>query len=71
MLVSIINKFLLTFLVMTCLNLIRHLYYFIQVWLKSDEEESPEKYKISNTSLWVLSISIGYVIMCIFNGVFI
>lgn len=56
---------------MTCLNLIRHLYYFIQVWLKSDEEESPEKYKISNTSLWVLSISIGYVIMCIFNGVFI
>jgi hypothetical protein len=71
MLVSIINKFLLTFLVMACLNLIRHLYYFIQVWLKSDEEESPEKYKISNTSLWVLSISIGYVIMCIFNGVFI
>lgn len=55
---------------MSCLNLIRHAYYFIQAWLKSDEE-SPEKYKVSDKSLWLLSISIGYIISSIFYGLFI
>jgi amino acid transporter len=70
MLISLINKALLMVLTMACLNLIRHSYYFIQAWLKSDEE-TPEKYKVSNKSLWVLSISIGYIISSIFYGVFI
>ena len=55
---------------MACLNLVRHTYYFIQAWLKSDGE-SPEKYKVSDKSLWVLSLSIGYIISSIFYGVFI
>jgi len=70
MLVSIINKLLLMVLTMACLNVIRHLYYFIQAWLKSDSE-SPEKYKVSDKSLWVLSFSIGYIISSILYGVFI
>jgi hypothetical protein len=70
MLVSLINKVLLMVLTMACLNLIRHSYYFIQAWLKSDGE-SPEKYKVSNKSLWILSLSIGYIISSIFYGVFI
>ena len=55
---------------MACLNTFRHTYYFIQVWLKSDSE-SPEKYKVSNKSLWILSIAIGYIISTIIYGVFI
>ena len=70
MLISLINKALLMVLVMSCLNLIRHTYYFIQAWLKSDEE-SPEKYKVSDKSLWLLSVSIGYIISSIFYGLFI
>lgn len=70
MLVTLINKALLMVLIMACLNLIRHSYYFMQAWLTS-EEETPEKYKISNKSLWVLSLSIGYIISSIFYGVFI
>jgi hypothetical protein len=70
MLVLIINKVLLMVLVMACLNTFRHTYYFIQVWLKSDSE-SPEKYKVSNKSLWILSIAIGYIISTIIYGVFI
>jgi len=70
MLVSIINRLLLMVLIMACLNVIRHLYYFIQAWLKSDSE-SPEKYRVSNKSLWVLSFSIGYIITSILYGIFI
>jgi amino acid transporter len=70
MLVTLINKVLLMVLIMSCLNLIRHSYYFVQAWLTS-EEEIPEKYKINNKSLWVLSLSIGYIISSIFYGLFI
>ena len=70
MLVSLINKGLLMVLTMACLNLTRHTYYFIQAWLKSDGE-SPEKYTVSDKSLWILSLSIGYIISSIFYGVFI
>lgn len=70
MLVSIINKLLLMILIMACLNVIRHVYYFMQAWLKSDSE-SPEKYRVSDKSLWVLSFSIGYIVTTILYGVFI
>ena len=70
MLVSIINRLLLMVLIMVCLNVIRHGYYFMQAWLKSDSE-SPEKYRVSDKSLWVLSFSIGYIITTILYGVFI
>ena len=70
MLMILINKLLLVMLTMAYLNVFRHAYYFVQVWLKSDSE-SPEKYKVSNKSLWLLSLSIGYVVSTIFYGVFI
>ncbi len=55
---------------MACMNVIRHTYYFIQAWVKSNSE-TPEKYRISNPSLWWLSISIGYIVSSIICGVFI
>ena len=65
---DILNKIPLIILIMSSLNVIRHLYYFGQAWVKSDSE-NPEKYKISNTSLWVLSISISYILTSIISGV--
>jgi len=65
---DILNKIPLIILIMSSLNVIRHLYYFGQAWVKSGSE-NPEKYKISNTSLWVLSISISYILTSIISGV--
>lgn len=70
MLVTAINRLLLMVLIMACLNVFRHSYYFIQAWLKSDSE-SPERYVVSNKSLWVLSLSIGYIISSFIYGIFI
>lgn len=69
MLSLLVNKVLLMVLIMACLNVFRHTYYFIQAWLKSDSE-SPEKYKVSNKSLWVLSLAIGYIGSTIIYGLF-
>jgi hypothetical protein len=55
---------------MSSLNIVRHFYYFAQAWIKADSD-NPEKYKISVSSLWVLSISIAYIIASLINGVFI
>lgn len=64
----LINKFLFMVLIMACLNTIRHTYYFIQAWVKSDSE-TPEKYILKNKALWVLSASIAYIFTAIFLGV--
>lgn len=53
---------------MSCLNLIRHTYYFLQAGLTSTEEE-PKKYRISNVSLYLLGISIAYILSVIFTGI--
>lgn len=53
---------------MSTFNVIRHMYYFIQAWVKSNSD-NPEKYVITNNSLWVLSMSLAYVITSIIKGV--
>jgi hypothetical protein len=53
---------------MSCLNVIRHTYYFLQAGLTSTEEE-PKKYRISKISLTLLSISIAYVLSVFFTGI--
>lgn len=68
MLEIIINKVLFMILIMSWLNVVRHTYYFIQVWVKSDSE-NPEKYIVNNKSLWILSASIAYIFTVIFFGV--
>jgi hypothetical protein len=68
MLEILINKVMLMLLFMSILNIIRHSYYFIQAWVKSDTE-TPQKYLLNNSSLWLLSLSIGYTLVAIFSGV--
>ena len=68
MLIVILNKIFLILFFMSCLNLIRHTYYFLQAGLTSTEEE-PKKYRISNVSLYLLGISIAYILSVIFTGI--
>ena len=68
MLIVILNKIFLILFFMSCLNVIRHTYYFLQAGLTSTEEE-PKKYRISKISLTLLSISIAYVLSVFFTGI--
>ena len=70
MLIDIVNKMLVVMFFMSLLNVLRHTYYFIQVWVKSTSER-PEKYRLSNNSLWILAISVAYLLSTIFNGILI
>lgn len=70
MLIDILNKILLTLFIMACLNTFRHGYYFLQAVLTSTDEE-PKKYKIPNVSLYLLGISIAYILSSIITGIII
>lgn len=70
MFIDIFNRVLLILFIMSCLNIIRHTYYLIQAWVASTEE-NPIKYRVDEKSLWILSISIGYVLSEIINGIYI
>ncbi len=67
MYIDIFNKILTLLFFMSLLNVIRHFYYFMQAWFISDSD-NPQKYKLTNKSLLLLSISISYLITTIFNG---
>jgi hypothetical protein len=53
---------------MACLNVLRHVFYFSQAVLTSTEEE-PKKYKIENVSVYLLGISIAYILSAIITGI--
>lgn len=69
MLLDISNKILLIIFFLSILNMVRHVYYFIQAWVKSETDE-PRKYILSKTSLLLLGMSMAYILMTIFNGIF-
>ena len=68
MFLDILNKILTIVFFMSLLNVVRHTYYFIQAWVKSSTE-SPQKYILSGSSLWVLSVSLAYILCAIVNGI--
>ncbi len=49
---------------MATFNVFRNLYYFIQAWVKSNSD-NPVRYVLSNKSLYILSISLAYVLAAI------
>lgn len=68
MVIDLINKLLVILLFMSCLVTIRHGYYFIQALITSTEEE-PIRYKLPDTSLFYLCVSIAYILTAIFTGI--
>lgn len=63
MILEIINKLSLFLLLLSSLNVIRVAYFFIQKWIEN------EKFKLTDKSLFLLGISIAYVLLCIFTGI--
>jgi len=67
MLIEVINKILLVLLVMSSLNVIWHVFYAIQAWTRNEEQNT--KYILSNKALFLLTLSIAYIISSIITGV--
>ena len=67
MLIEIVNKLLMVLLVLSSLNVIRHVFFAIQAWTKNDEENT--KYILSNQSLFLLGLSIALIITSIITGI--
>jgi len=63
MLIEILNKISLFLLLLSSLNVIRVVYFFIQKWIEN------EKFKLGEKSLFLLGLSISYILLCIFNGI--
>jgi len=68
MVIEIINKILMLLFFMATLTTIRHIYYFIQAFFTSTEEQ-PNKYILSRTSLILLGVSVAYILSTIFTGI--
>ena len=68
MLLDTLNKLLTVLFFISCLNTARHAYYFIQTWFTSTEE-LPVKYKITDKSLFLLGVSIAYILTAIITGI--
>ena len=69
MLETILNKILVVFFLLSIFNVFRHGYYFIQAMFKTNEEGQTTKYIISNKSLFLLGLSLAYVLSAIFTGI--
>jgi hypothetical protein len=69
MLAELLNKLLTVMFFASCLNTLRHAYYFIQAWYTPSSEDEPTKYRLKNSSLLVLGISIAYILTVIFTGI--
>jgi len=68
MLINVFDRILIILFFMAFFNSVRHTYYFIQAWVTSTNEE-PVKYKISDKSLFLLGVSIAYILTTIFTGI--
>jgi len=66
--IEMINRILVLLFVFGILNIFRHGYYFIQAWVKSNDD-APMKYKMGNISLIFLGLSLAYIISSIFTGI--
>lgn len=65
MLIILINKLLLIIMVLSVLNVLRNSYFLIQALI------SGNKYIINNKSLFILGISISYMITSLMTGILI
>ena len=68
MLMDALNRVLMVLFFLSCLNTVRHLYYFIQTWVVSNEENLV-KYRLDNKSLFLLGVSVSYILTVLFKGI--
>lgn len=67
MIIEILNRILLIIFVLSMLNTIWHIFFFIQAYAKAEQENT--KYIVSRRSLLILGLSIAYIITSIITGI--
>jgi ABC-type proline/glycine betaine transport system permease subunit len=65
---DILNKILFLLFFLSCLNVIRHTFYILRGVKKSDEEVA-NKYVLTKKELFLLGLSIAYILTCVFTGI--
>lgn len=69
-LMEILNKVLVTVYILSCLNIIRHLYKLFASWVSTEGSgEETIRYVLEPTKLLIVGLSIAYVISGIFTGI--
>jgi hypothetical protein len=68
MLMDVFNRVLVMIFVLSTLNVIRHLFFLIGSFIKSDDE-LPQKFRLSQMQLLLLGVSVSYVITTLFTGI--
>ena len=68
MFIDILNRLFVVLFMLSCINVIRHAYYFMQAVVTSTEEE-PKKYKIPKLQLNLLGVSIAYILSVLITGI--
>jgi len=68
MIIFLINKILIVLYLLSCLTTLRHMYYFIQAYIKTTPENQIQ-YKISKNALLFLAISISYIVSGLFLNI--
>jgi hypothetical protein len=68
MLMDTLNRILMVLFFMSFLNTARHLYYFVQTMMISNEENIV-KYKLDKKSLFLLGVSVSYILTVVFKGI--
>jgi len=68
MMLLILNKILVTIFILSCLNIIRQGFFFIKALLRVNKENF-QPFILSPKAIWLLGLSIGFVIMGIFTGI--
>ena len=65
---DIVNKILFIIFFLSSLNVFRHFYYVVQSWLTTDTNNTIT-YKITKIELFLLGLSIAYILSSIFTGI--
>lgn len=68
MLIDILNKFLFLLMFLSILNVVRHGFFLVGSFVKSDEE-NPQKFRLEPKQLVLLGLSIAYILTIIFTGI--
>lgn len=68
MFIDALNKLLMILFFLSCLNTVRHIYYFIQSFVISTDE-NVVRYRLDKKSLFLLGVSISYILTVTLKGI--
>ena len=66
--ILLLNKVLFIILIMSILSMLRNVFFMVRTWSR-EKSDNETKFAITPKGLWILALSIGYVMMTIFTGI--